>query len=217
MTSQSSSPACPPLSQALRDALRQLHQDIERLPLPQAIVHGEIERSSYTQLLRQMVAVHACVESIAENAVGSVFESDMRRIDSLLTDLAFLDQPADVEACTNTALRSTSTLTGAITRLAELDQTAILGALYVLEGSRMGSRVLAPRLCSALALPAGLGNGLDYHLQGAEETPPRLQRLKRAIDAWEFDNDARARVVDAAITTMQGLYDIYQELGEQRP
>jgi heme oxygenase len=86
------------------------------------------------------------------------------------------------------------------------------GALYVLEGSRMGSRMLAKTVAAALQLPLRPGLGLDYHLAGLSDGGQTWQEFKAFLEnapVTASESDSFARGVER---TFQVMFDVYEEL-----
>lgn len=195
----------------LRTAITDLHERIECLPLAAAMAQGTICREDYLALLDEMLAVHAALEDELGKhpALASVCDApSMARCGAIRRDRAFLGgrEPRP-------PLRATRHLAASLAGWSENAPEALLGALYVVEGSRMGSMVLFPALARALEVPAAPGYGLDYHCEGIESRPASWRRFKGALGACAFTPEQQDRVARGAAATMAGLYDLYSALG----
>lgn len=198
------------LTARLREAIADLHVRIERLPLSAALIGGRVPRLDYLRLLGQLFWVHAKLESElpAHAATRDFFRPTMARAEVILNDLRALGR-----AGTGPRLPPTQTLVTDLDCCARHAPVSLLGALYVLEGSRMGSMMLVKPLAEALHQPAAPGHGLDYHLDGMAERPRTWQGFKAALSAVPLTEQDQHQVVNAAVLTMAGLYEIYAAVG----
>jgi heme oxygenase len=193
------------LPQRLREAIAQDHSAIEELPLSKTILEARIHKQTYSNLLSQLWYIHADLERLLTSARGLAFRFDkaMYRTSIISRDLAALEMeiapllPPTLE--TIRAIRSS----------VEESAWALLGCMYVLEGSRMGSMVLVKPLSTALNLELRPGNGLDYHLEGIEQRPHTWGHFKGQMLALDLSAEDEAHVLRGAQRTMQGLYAIY--------
>jgi heme oxygenase len=85
------------------------------------------------------------------------------------------------------------------------------GVGYVLEGSRMGSRMLAAPLSRALGVPPGPGVGLDYHREGLAEPLARWQRVRTAIEMLDGYGANRKHIVFGAVSTFELMLIVHAE------
>lgn len=193
----------------LRLAIDQTHQDIENLPYSRALLAGQLHRPAYLVSLGQLYHLHLNLECElgCHPQLLSVYRPGvMARGHLIERDLAALGGQAGRPAAQTTRL---------ITRFrawSEEAPCALLGALYVFEGSRLGSLVLARSLARSLGVPAEPWRGLDYHIDAASERPRLWGEFKTAMNAVMLSDADRREVVDAAAATMSGLYDLYAAL-----
>jgi heme oxygenase len=197
------------LVQALRAATAEWHGRIERLPLAVAMSEGRVSRDAYLALLGELLPIHRAVEQglAAWPEAGAVYRTDMARAALLVRDRTIL-AAADPEA--------EGTLASELVTLLENSATGgpstLIGALYVLEGSRLGSMLLAKPLARALGVPLAPGCGLDYHLEGLPHRPRLWQEFKAALTALPLSAAARQEVVRGGAAVMRGLHDLYAAL-----
>jgi heme oxygenase len=194
------------LPQRLKEAIAETHDAIEALPLSKSILEGQISRATYRVLLSQLWYVHADLERLllgAAELVGLV-ERTMHRTNTIMADLAALEMEiAPIQPCTTRTLQ-------AVRAAAHASPWALLGCLYVLEGSRMGSMVLVKPLSAALKVELRPGQGLDYHLEGMQTRPRDWMQFKARLTALELDADQTQQAIHGAQLMMQGLYAIYE-------
>lgn len=192
----------------LRVAIHETHDRIEKLPFTLALSEGSLTRRAYLQLLHQLLVVHQELETqlAAHPELAAVYHPGMNREPLLRNDLHALGQEAD-EA--NSTLEPTLGLLQLIRESSQTCPFALLGTLYVFEGSRMGSAMLVKPLAACLGIPVETGVGLDYHYLGVEQRYPQWQRFKAAMNELSLAADQQDRVVAAAQQTMDTVYEIY--------
>jgi heme oxygenase len=194
------------LPQRLKEAIAVTHDAIEALPLSKAIIEGRVTRSAYRALLSQLWYIHAELERllIATPELVGVIDHAMHRTNAIVNDLAALEMEiAPIQSATARALHAVRAATST-------SPWTLLGCLYVLEGSRMGSMVLVKPLSSALKVELRPGQGLDYHLEGMENRPRDWGQFKACIAALELDAEQAQHTIQGAQLMMQGLFSIYE-------
>jgi heme oxygenase len=191
----------------LRQAIGAAHAAIEALPASRAMLEGRIRRQSYAVLLGQLWYVHGCLESrlTGDHPAAALFTPEMSRAAVILRDLQVLGGGVGPVA------GATRQMVDALTAEAERSPWTLLGALYVLEGSRMGSMVLARPLARALGVAMNPGCGLDYHLDGAADRPRTWGRFKASLAMLPLSEADQAAAVRGAAVTMDGLFAVYAE------
>jgi heme oxygenase len=154
-------------------------------------------------------AVHLALETtVVGTSSEDVFFAEMIRTPALLRDLKHwgyelenLDvMPETLETCD--LIRDT---------IAN-DPIAAIGFIYVLEGSRMGSLVIVKPLAKALNVTPTDAQGLDYHTEGARQTPARLARWKAEVEQRDWSEERIASVESAAVNFMESLNRLYAML-----
>jgi heme oxygenase len=194
----------------LREAISDDHIAIEKTPFAVAMAAGSIDRDDYLYGLAQLYFIHAALEdSVAATSVlKPFFNEKMVRTSVIERDLAHFDRQIEEYA----ALPETQAITAEIVRLARCSPLDLLAYIYVLEGSRMGSLMLAKPVAQALHVQAVENQGIDYHVEGARETPMRLRAWKESVSevAWgaaQFD-----AILAAASRFMKDLCQLYAVL-----
>lgn len=137
----------------LRSETASLHAAVER---EAGLVDRALTRERYRLLLARLYAFHAALEpAIARALDDPAFFEPRRRLDRLAADLDALGagaRPAPAAAAG----------TG------PAGEAAAFGALYVLEGSRLGGRIVARHLAALLGI--GPGGGASYFAGEPGET-----------------------------------------------
>ena len=172
------------LMDRLKRGTREQHALLESLPYFLALKDGTLVLESYLAHLRALAIIHGALEHelrlIHHPAVSLVWQGSMARLGELLLDLeVFADRPGPgIAEPTQVALEVADQI-----RLHGMrTPVALLGYLYVLEGSALGAKQIGPLIQAALGLTGG---GAGYLSQGAAHTDDRWSgfrvRLQQAI------------------------------------
>ncbi len=198
------------LTDLMRLAIAIEHDAIEKTPYSIAMMNGSINRREYLNGLAQLWYVHLALEhAFAEReAVNAFFQSTMIRSPAIARDVQHFG------CCIHqfAKLPETTTVETRIQRWNAEAPFALLGLLYVMEGSRMGSLVLAKPLAKALKLEPGKISGIEYHLENAQIAPAQVRSLKEKINTADFDTQSKRQVIMGATETMALLLDLYSKL-----
>lgn len=194
---------------ALRQATGTIHARIEQLPLCQEMLRGCVSRSDYTQLLQSLYHVHAAYEDRVERcpALQQVWPQTPSRAAAITRDLHALGASPG---------QRPERITDWIHQVEALGHpVAWAGVGYVLEGSRMGSRVLVRPLAEALGVPPRLGVGLDYHLDSGTDPRGNWQSVIAALNALGTSEPARDAIVAAAVATFETMFALFEDRAEK--
>lgn len=207
------------LADRLRAALAPAHDVVERTPFAVAMAGGRLSRAEYATGLGPLARLHAALEAaLSPNrdspVVAAVYDpARMARSPLLAADLAVLGEPAAVPA-------ADAVIDELARRLGEWGRAtpwALVGPLYVVEGSRMGSMLLARSLSAGFGVKPEPGVGLDYHVAGMATRPADWQRFKAAVNALPLTPAEADDVVAAATATMDALVAMYAALPAPDP
>lgn len=202
------------IMQLLKEQTHDLHTYAEQRPLQKAMLKGTLERDRYAAYLGQLMWVHKTLEdAIAANrqthgAFDIVLRPYQQRYEDLRTDLAFLG----VDCGAVSAGAATQRVMDEITALAERLPVALLGMMYVLEGSNNGSKFIARSIMKAYQIAPG--PGVSYLDPYGEEQMPRWQHFKRDMDAATFTEQERQELIAAAKLMFQCIADVSDEVFE---
>jgi heme oxygenase len=201
-----------PLSQRLREMLAPLHDAIERTALARRMAGGQVGRAEYVGLLQNLHGLHNALETALAKtpSVAPWLTPAAQRTAALAADLAFWQAEAAE------GLQKQRRLSEHFERSAKTRPTAILGALYIFEGSRMGARVLRRSVARALGSEDALNQGLDYFVVGADEQAHRWSQFKRQLEQPSWSRREERNVLAGARHTMRGLLAIYRLVGGER-
>lgn len=198
------------LMNQIREAIAADHNAIERTPYSLALISGQIDKHDYLFSMTQMHAIHTALEAACDHnaKLSPYFTAPMRRTTTIERDLTcFEAQISDFPV-----FHETEAINAMINRWAQYEPLSMIGCIYILEGSRMGSLMLAKPIAAALGIPPIEGQGIDYHVEGARETPTRLKAWKESISAAGFSPDVEAAIQACACEFMSMLCRMYEAL-----
>jgi heme oxygenase len=199
-----------PLADALKQGTRELHVEAERHPLQQNMLRGTIARDRFAAYLNELHHIHTVLEdalrSSSHPAIAVMFQDHHLRAQLLAHDIVALSESmSERPRC-----RATRSFCGFIHDAATADPAALIGVLYVLEGSTNGNAFIARAIEKAYGLAPGVATrSLDPH--GAEQRP-RWQEFRAALDTLDLPDAEAARVISAARWTFRTVYDVADEL-----
>lgn len=192
----------------LRESTRSHHKDAESRPLQRSMARGTLSRGDYVTYLGQLRHAHAALETSLDAVIGScpvlagVFTDERRRVPDLDRDL----ESFGVTPETIPVLPATQEFIDRVHELASSEPAALLGPLYVLEGSTNGGRFLARVLEKSLHIEDGAG--ISYMDPYGERQPEMWSSFKAAADAVELTPDQARDVTAAAGETFRAIASI---------
>jgi heme oxygenase len=189
----------------LRETTRTLHKEAESRPLQRAMATGTIPPGSYVMYLGQLRHLHAALEASLDTVTAShpglagLFTDDRRRVPDLDRDLAAFG----VSMENVPVLPPTAEFINRVEERAKSEPVALLGPLYVLEGSTNGGRFLARVLERSLQIEGRAG--LSYMDPYGDRQPEMWAEFKRLADQVELTPAQRDVVTEAACETFRAI------------
>jgi len=202
------------IMQRLKAETSDLHSHAESRTLQRAIATGEVDQTTFSAYLGQLYEVHHSLESALETsrdkhtAIGALASADRMRIPDLDRDLAYYGLDSDQIVAGDAARRFAA-------QVEEIETTApvaLLGALYVLEGSTNGGRFLARALRRSWNLD---GEGLAYFDPYGDEQPQKWASFRRDMDEASFSADQEEAIIEMAKATFLAIAEVSDEVAEQ--
>jgi len=188
---------------------RPAHDRIESVPFSMMMQEGRLPQARFAGQLACWLAVHGTLEAGVresdDEACTAVWIESMARTSHLRNDLAChgdMDMPP-------AAATATLKTIGWIATLAVTDPRALLGCLYVLEGSKLGGTIL--RKCLDDAYNCG-PEALSYYWASGASPMPDFKAFKERMEAALTTDDDRDRVVAAASGLFDHLTDVLDGL-----
>lgn len=187
--------ATPPLTAMLRTATQASHQALDSMPILVEIASGKIDPRRYVSVITAFATVWRTAEPRAWTLL-------VRRIPGLsdLRDLRAILLDEDIAALAGRAERRSRSPAMEIADAAEA-----AGILYVLEGARLGGRLIADRLHKA-------GHPIEspgYRFFGAlrDDVAERWRQFRALVDAAIWSPAECERACSAASATFQAIAD----------
>ena len=198
------------LMEQISSAISESHVAIEKTDFSKAMLSDYIDPMDYARGITQLWYVHNALElGIAKNAdLASFFTPDMVRTPTIVRDLAALGYRIE----SMDSMLETKAIVVTLQSWSNDLPFALLGCIYILEGSRMGSLVIAKFLSKALGNEPGSTRGIEYHTEGASATPMRVRNLKEQIENAELSQERADAVKLGAVEFMSLLNDLYNAL-----
>ncbi|ELP68236.1 biliverdin-producing heme oxygenase [Streptomyces turgidiscabies] len=185
----------------LRTSTRDRHDALEATPFASAMLAGTLPVECYVGQLAAYRLVLGSLEGELSRLTGvaaaePVWSADLVKLPLVDRDLAYFANLGTAPG--SWAAEEAEAFTAEIRqRAAESDLRALLGFLYVMEGSTLGALYLYPYVTAAYRLPARDGgtDGVAYYSSGDRE---RWARFTARMNQAFTDPDAQDQVVAAA-------------------
>ena len=190
------------------------HRRAEGRNLQKDLLGGGLARETYSAYLGELLHVHRRLEArIAElapehGALSAVFQEGYGHQANLLADLDFYGHEAGA------ATEATQSFLADLDRWSRESPLALLGALYVLEGSMNGNRFIARVLMREWSLSPGAG--LRYLDPYGDGQPASWSAFRANVDAQEFTPAEEALIISAAQRTFDAIGAISDAVYESR-
>jgi heme oxygenase len=202
------------IMQRLRAETSDLHSHAESRVLQREIAKGQVDRQAFVAYLGQLYHVHGALEDALENAgvrhpiIAAMATADRMRIPDLDRDLAHYGiDPAVIEPGS-----AAGRFTELVERASTTNPVALLGALYVLEGSTNGGRFLANVLRTSWGVD---GEGLSYLDPYGDRQPEQWASFRREMDAASFEGGQQDAVVEMAKRTFEAIAEVSDEVSAE--
>jgi heme oxygenase len=202
----------PPLMTHLRDTTQAQHARVDALPFFSALAAGTLPLASYVGLLHALTTLSRTLEQellpTASPAISAVWDAPMGKLPLLEQDFAtFADQ--QVSSVPRAALNALVLSELMRQRVAD-SPAALLGYLYVLEGSTLGGAVLHQQVATQFSLPSGAG--LAYLASYGSELTPHWRAFTRRMNAVLLTTAERRQVLEAAGEVFAGIEECIEAL-----
>ena len=200
------------LMETLKAATFTAHASLQTAPFFAALAGCQLPLESYVGQLRALLAIHAVVEQVTvdslDDRVQSVWRADMRKLPFLRQDLQYFEPRtvADLKEAVDVTLQTIGTL-----RQQSLETPlALLGWLYVLEGSTLGASVVQPLVARALLLVGD--EGMAYLHNYGTAARSRWADYSRRMNALALETEERAHIAQAATALFTYLEALFRAL-----
>lgn len=176
------------LSEKLKSSTKAHHAQLDQLSSMRRLTSEEVNLTDYKNYLQAFYLIHSNIEeNIYKGCCNYLDEiNSNRRIPNLINDLNKLNVQLD-------EMKPVSR------NKFELDDLELLGALYVIEGSRLGGKYIANHLSKELTLE-------DIELTFLSTTPA-IKWSKIVSFLNEQPDDNHIQIIEGAKYTFQYFYD----------
>ena len=188
----------------LRAETKAAHSSIEAVPALARVLSPDLTRGEYIAVIDAMHSFYQAIEPEIATSLESISQAyqllDGRRPRSLVEDLTWLGAKP----------------TRARPSIPKIEtEAAGLGALYVIEGSGLGGRMIARRLADHLGLVPGKGASF-YGGLSAETARARWQTLCEVLET-QTSLCCQDNIVDSARATFDSLERWMRQVKVTRP
>lgn len=196
----------------LRSETRPHHDRAEESGFGTLVMEGGLTRDHYVPHLlawrRILGQLEQALRSSENPVVREVWHEGLAKLPMLEADIDHLSPGGTAfNAETATAVNE---FVAFLEDLREHDPVALLGVLYVLEGSTMGGSVMKPRIASQLGLEGD--DGLRYYGVYGKEVGLRFKDFRSRMAEAANGTGAEDRIIEAAKSTFDGVSAILRTL-----
>lgn len=200
-----------PVMELLRDSTAELHTSAEANEFQHQLGSGKVDKKHFSRYLEQLYLMHKRLADLlneskpANHAVNHVVKDYHLDLSCLSKDLAYFGQKPDGAS----PLKATAKLMDSMKSTAQNDTAALLGYLYVLEGSTNGAKFMAKALRAGLELPEDAG--ASYFDRYGDAQRERWTAFKTAMNELDFSEKER----DSLVTRAKEIFHSFGEIGTE--
>jgi heme oxygenase (biliverdin-producing, ferredoxin) len=199
------------LAQRLKVETRDLHVQAERSAFMSRLLRGELSRTAYVALLRNLLAIYAELEPALRRhalhpAIAVLDLAPLARTEALVDDLAAFGAP-DVATASIGIEPSCRLYVDRLRVIADTEPELLLAHAYVRYlGDLSGGQMLRGVVARNMQLPLGTGVAF-YDFGDASTTTGLAAKFRDGLDAATVDDDAIVREAKAAFDRHRALFD----------
>ncbi len=199
----------------LRVETRAAHEATEGIPFSAAMVQRRLPKDRFIAHLAAMAIVHEALEAAlaasTHPTVRRVWRDDLRKLPLLRRDLAFFDATS-LEG--DAVAAPAGAYAAHIRALAAEKPVALLGHLYVLEGSTLGATILHGHIKEAYGLDQ---DGLAYYSPYGNAVMPHWREFKDRMNESAVDPAEQSQIVDGAKVAFARIGEILAAFSKGLP
>lgn len=200
----------------LKSGTAELHRQAESRPLQRQLGAGTLARPVFAAYLGQLLFVHDQLERCLDDQVARethpafaiAWHSLARHSDNLREDLVASGLDPDAVM----PLKATTSLLEQLNEWSEQGNLALIGALYVLEGSMNGNRFISKALQKVWGIDAE--SGLSYLDPYGDEQRTTWSAFRSRVNAVKFDESESQAIIDGADRMFKAIGEISDEQHE---
>lgn len=201
------------LAKKLKSATAEMHHRVERSAFMARLLRGDIERSHYIALLRNLHALYAALERAllrqAEHpAVAAVLLPELFRCPAIEADLAVLTAMQRRDAAVAPLLPATLAYIERLDALGDTQPHLLVAHAYVRYlGDLNGGQALRRVVARTLALEDGAGT-LFYDFGDSQSRQQLMQRFRAGLEAAQ----AQAADIDTIVIEAVSAFERHEQL-----
>lgn len=199
----------------LKAETRMAHDAAEAMAYMKELMAGELPLETYGKAVNQLGIVRAGLEEALDTCGGAAAATVYQPYHA--QSPLYQHDSKHWGAAGEAALPATRKFLQKIAGWCTAEPAALLGALYVLEGSNMGSTIIRKRLLEVHELPAESAgfSALNPH---DRELMNRWRRFAADMDSLPLSPEQKAAVIQAARDTFDAIAAIHGEvyLGDRK-
>jgi len=196
----------------LKQETQPLHARLEKLPFITALSNGTLPLASYVNQLRAFATAFGTLEhettTILEPSVHAVFGAGESRFSHLLRDLCcFGDKmiPEIIEV-----KRHADAMAARIRLLGVEDPIALMGYVYVLQGTVLGNRVHLPDITRTFNIDTS--SGAAFYAGYGTRTDEYWAILSSLMNSFDSGEEVTERILAMALEAFDFMEDIHKVL-----
>lgn len=201
----------PTIMDALRISTADMHTQTEGQDFQRQLGSGTVSKEHYVQYLGQLYLMHEHLARLLEAAKGDSrvaavlqpYHTDSSAVTSDLGHFGVKPEAAQ-------PLAATAKLLAHMDQVAKESPSALLGLLYVLEGSTNGAKFMAKTLRDGLKLPED--KGASYFDRYGDKQRERWGAFKATMNEQTFTPAEAKAVVAEAKYLFESFFEIGTEL-----
>lgn len=198
----------------LKAETRADHDATEAIGFSRHMVNQTLPRERYVWQLRAYRVIHDHLEDAMAQSddarVRSVWRDDLAKAPLLQRDVSCF---ADVAPTPQPVLDEVDAYAAALRRVANEDPVALLGHLYVFEGSTLGATILRKHVAEMYDITTE--TGMAYYTPYGNEVMPHWKAFKARMNDAITEPDDQDRVVAAANDAFRRIGRVLQLLSPE--
>ncbi|MFZ4701203.1 MAG: biliverdin-producing heme oxygenase [Candidatus Methylumidiphilus sp.] len=200
------------LMDELKASTHAFHEQLQEAPFFKALSASRLPVESYISQLQALAVIHAVLEHEIErsqnDALAAVWQPDMCKLPALMDDLSYFE-PRHVSENTRSVGEALK-IAEAIRLHALQEPLALLGYIYVLEGSMLGAQILMPKFSHAFKLTKH--EGLSYLNSYGSNVAAHWSSYCQRMNALMLDKEGRGTAIKSACGFFEQMEAVFLAL-----
>jgi heme oxygenase len=196
---------------SLRESTKDMHNDTEGHEFQKSLGSGTLDKGRYVVYLEQLYLMHKHLAELlgqkaaASPAIDNVVKDYHHDHSSVLGDLKHFGK----DGAEAKPLKATTAICARMDELAKSNPEALLGHLYVLEGSTNGAKFMAKSIIAGMHLPED--RGASYFDRYGDKQRERWTAFKERMNANNFSQSQ----IDAIVSAGKEMFVAFFHIGDE--